>query len=215
MSEQSPKIWDVKSGGSAKLTKTATPVGLTRQLASEPYAQTLSQADLIQINAPVTGTESPPTHREGNIIHHSVNQQLEATETFTQINSGKLWVVNSRRRNGLIIFKGFHAEFAGPGAAVGGVFDQGCRRVIPLGNLSLVAPESHEEQQKALKIRLQWIRLTQNFTDQAVPAQRARMILEQFKSYFDNRIIERVPDEAFALLVGVLPGTIRKARLTD
>ena len=143
---------------------------------------------------------------------HLVNQQLEAQKTFEQLDSGQLWVVNSRRRNGLIIFKGFHAEFAGPGAAVGGTVDQGFKAVIPLGNLSLITPDSHEEQQKALKIRLQWIRLTQNFTDQAVPLDRARMILEQFKMYFDNSIIEQVPDEAFALLVGVLPGTIRRAR---
>ncbi|NEQ33007.1 MAG: hypothetical protein F6K04_18740 [Leptolyngbya sp. SIO4C5] len=142
----------------------------------------------------------------------SVNQNLEAKEILTQFEEDKFWVVNSRRRNGIIVVKQFHAEFAGPGAAVGGSFDLGCQKIIPLGNLSLIPPESHEDQQKALRIRLQWIRLTQNFTDKPVPTERARMILEQFKSYFDASMVEQVPDEAFALLVGVLPYTIRLAR---
>lgn len=215
--EQSPKIWGVKSLDSAKLTESAADsVASTRSQVTGSCPQVPNYVHYsVKIDASMPGISATPTYHPDRIISHPVTQQLEAPETFSQINSNKLWVVNSRRRNGIIIFKGFHAEFAGPGAAVGGVFDHGCQRVIPLGNLSLVEPESHEEQQKALRIRLQWIRLTQNFTDQAVPAERARMILEQFKSYFDSSIIEQVPDEAFALLVGVLPVTIRKARLVD
>jgi len=38
------------------------------------------------------------------------------------------------------------------------------------------------------------------------------MILEQFKTYFDQSIVDSVPDEAFSLLVGVFPCTVRKAR---
>lgn len=133
-------------------------------------------------------------------------------DILTRIRGGDLWVVNSRRRNGLIIHKEFYTEFAGPGAAVGGGLDNDCRAVIPLGSLSLIAPESAEAQQKAFKIRLQWVRLTQNFTDKPVPLDRAQLILEQFKSYFDQSIVDKVPDEAFALLVGVLPYTVRQAR---
>ena len=120
--------------------------------------------------------------------------------------------MNSRRRNGLILYKRFYTEFAGPGAAIGGSFDSDCEAVIPLGNLSLVLPDSAEEQQKALRIRLQWIRLTQNFTDRPNAIERAQMILEQFKNYFDQTMVDAVPNEAFALLVGVLPQTIHRAR---
>nr|WP_278003518.1 hypothetical protein [Nodosilinea sp. TSF1-S3] len=136
----------------------------------------------------------------------------EEDDILARIRGGELWVVNSRRRNGLIIHKEFYTEFAGPGAAVGGGLDTDCRAVIPLGSLSLIAPDSAEAQQKALKIRLQWVRLTQNFTDKPVPVDRAQLILEQFKSYFDQSIVDKVPDEAFALLVGVLPYTVRRAR---
>ena len=146
----------------------------------------------------------------------SVNQDLQ-TENQTdnvveKMESGDLWVVNSRRRNGLIVLREFHAEFAGPGAAVGGGLDEGIVKVIPIGNLSLLSPDAHEAHQNAIKIRLQWIRLTQNFTDQPEPNDRARMILEQFKTYFDQATVDLVPDEAFAMLVGVLPQTIRRVR---
>lgn len=146
----------------------------------------------------------------------SVNQELQAENQTDNIvkklDSGDLWVVNSRRRNGLIVLREFHAEFAGPGAAVGGGLDEDIVDVIPIGNLSLLEPNSHEAHQNAIKIRLQWIRLTQNFTDQPEPNDRARMILEQFKTYFDQDTVDTVPDEAFALLVGVLPQTIRRVR---
>ncbi|QZZ23631.1 hypothetical protein J5X98_17730 [Leptothermofonsia sichuanensis E412] len=131
---------------------------------------------------------------------------------MTQLNSGQLLVVNSRRRNGLIIYKRFHAEFAGPGAAVGSFFDVDCSRVIPVGDLSLVYPESQEERQKGYLIRRQWIRLTQQLTDNPVPLQRAQLILNQFENYFGPETVADLPDEAFALLVGVLPQTVRIMR---
>lgn len=142
----------------------------------------------------------------------SVNQDSKVDNVVEKLASDQLWVVNSRRRNGLIVLREFHAEFAGPGAAVGASLDNNIVKVIPIGKLSLLKPDSHEAHQNAIKIRLQWIRLTQNFTDQPEPDDRARMILEQFKTYFDQSTVDLVPDEAFALLVGVLPQTIRRVR---
>lgn len=136
----------------------------------------------------------------------------KASELMTQLNSGQLLMVNSRRKNGLIIYKRFHAEFAGPGAAVGGFFDVDCQRALPVGDLSLVYPDSMEERQKAYLIRRQWIRLTQQLTDNPVPLQRAQMILSQFENYFDAETVANLPDEAFALMVGVLPQTIKMIR---
>jgi hypothetical protein len=146
--------------------------------------------------------------------HLSVIEGTDASKILAHLHSGQLWMVNSRRRNGLILCKAFHAEFAGPGAAVGGFFDMDCHSVIPVGNLSLLRPETHEERQKAYLIRRQWIRLTQQFTDQSMPVQRAQMILNQFENYFDQETIARIPDEAFAQLVGVLPFSVRLARRT-
>jgi len=142
----------------------------------------------------------------------AVVEDADAAQILKCLQTGSLWVVNSRRRNGLILCKSFYAEFAGPGAAVGGVFDLDCQAVIPVGNLSMVQPTSHGERHDAYLIRRQWIRLTQQFTDQSVPLQRAQMILNQFENYFDQETIARIPDEAFALLVGVLPYSVRMAR---
>lgn len=160
-------------------------------------------------------TRSQRAQRAGDwkFFDAPVNQNLKVDEVVEKLDSGQLWVVNSRRRNGLIVMREFHAEFAGPGAAVGGDLDHGdIVKIIPIGNLSLLKPDSHEAHQNAIKIRLQWIRLTQNFTDQPSPDDRARMILEQFKTYFDQTTVNRVPDKAFAMLVGVLPQTIHRVR---
>jgi hypothetical protein len=148
----------------------------------------------------------------GKIYCPPIVEDATAEEILRYLQSGQLWMVNSRRRNGLILCKSFYAEFAGPGAAVGGLFDADCQQVIPVGDLSLIQPNCHEERQKAYLIRRQWIRLTQQFTDQSVPLQRAQMILNQFENYFDQEAIARIPDEAFAQLVGVLPYSVRMAR---
>jgi hypothetical protein len=144
----------------------------------------------------------------------STLEGAEALEILERLRQSQLWMVNSRRRNGLILCKAFHVEFAGPGAAVGGILDLDCEHVIPVGNLSLVRPETHKDRQNAYLIRRQWIKLTQQSTDQSAPLQRAQMILTQFETYFDQETIARIPDEIFASMVGVLPYSIRLARRT-
>ncbi|MGC9503052.1 hypothetical protein [Baaleninema sp.] len=142
----------------------------------------------------------------------SLVKSSQPAELLSQLNSGQLLVVDSRRRNGLIIYKRYHAEFAGPGAAVGGFFDVGTQRTIPVGDLALIAPEKYEQRQKAYSIRRHWIRLTEQLTENPVPLQRAKMLLAQFEHYFDADTVDSLPDDALANLVGVLPSTIRMVR---
>ena len=66
------------------------------------------------------------TH-SNNAAHLSVKQSLEAGEILKNIKSGQLLIVNPRRRNGIVIYRKFHAVFAGPGSAVGSDFDQDCK----------------------------------------------------------------------------------------
>lgn len=147
------------------------------------------------------------------LSHDQKRIELQDAETILhRLASEELLIVNSRRRNGLIIYKQYYAEFAGPGAAVGGFFDLDCQQIIPVGELSLVYPADQEERQKAYLIRRQWIRLTHQLTDNPLPMQRAQMILNQFENYFGAETVEQLPDEAFALLVGVLPQTVRTLR---
>lgn len=144
----------------------------------------------------------------------SVVEGVSAEEFLACIQSGQVWTVNSRQRNGIILHKPFHTEFAGPGAAVGGRLDLDCQQIIPMGKLSLLRPDSHQERQNAYLIRRQWIKLIQQVTDKSDPMQRAQQILNQFENYFDQGTIARIPDEAFAAMVGVLPYSIRLARRT-
>lgn len=135
-----------------------------------------------------------------------------ASEILKILHSGQVLMVNSRRRNGLILYKRYHAEFAGPGAAVGSFYDRDCEWALSVGNLSVLSPESHEERQRAYLIRRQWIRLTKQITETPVSQQRVQMILNQFENYFDAETVAQLPDEAFARLVGVLPQTVRIVR---
>ncbi len=133
-------------------------------------------------------------------------------DLLSQLKSGDLLVVDSRKRSGLIIFKPFHAEFAGPGAAIGSVFDQDCVSVLPVGDFSAVPLATLEDRQKAYLIRRQWIRLVQQITDNPDANERIRMLLNQFNNYFDWATVAQISDEAFALMVGVLPQTVKTVR---
>jgi hypothetical protein len=157
-----------------------------------------------QVHSTATGEPGQPSRA---LIKYSHSSQL-----LTQLQSGQLFVVDSRRRCGLIVYKQFHAEFVGPGAAVGGIFDIECHQTIPVGDLVLLYPESYEERQKAFVIRRHWIRLMERLTVQPVPLQRTQMLLTQFQHYFDRETVVRLPDEAIARLVGVLPQTVRTIR---
>lgn len=144
-----------------------------------------------------------------------MKQEIEHTnglDILADLQRGKLMIVNARKRNGLILYKDFHAEFAGPGSAVGGSFDMACQRVLPVGNFSLLDPESDEDRQKAYLIRRQWIRFTKQVTEEPQPIQRAQKILTQFEAFFDAQTVAQMPDEAFARLVGVLPQTVHMVR---
>lgn len=136
-------------------------------------------------------------------------------EILKQIQSEKLLIVNPRRKNGLIVYKKYHAEFVGPGAIVGGQFDTNIVDVIAVGKLSLITPETSEQRRQAYKMRRQWVKLTKQITDNPVPTERARVILNQFEHWFDAETVTKLPDDAFAMLVGVLPQTIAKVRHSE
>jgi hypothetical protein len=152
---------------------------------------------------------------QDNLSSVSVENQtiaLSSVAILERLKKGELLAVNPRRKNGLILIKKYHGEFAGPGAVVGGFFDLDVVKVIPVGNLSLIPLENSEERQKAYLIRRQWLRLTKQIADNPFPLERAQMILNQFEHWFDPQTANQLPDEAFALLVGVVSQTIRKAR---
>lgn len=138
--------------------------------------------------------------------------KVNSTQILTQLNSGRLLMIDHRRRGGLILCKAHHAEFAGSGAAVGGVCDMCCVRVFTVGDLGLLHPESHQERQQAYTTRLRWFRCTQKAMESSIPLQRAYAILWQLEKYFSPETISSIPDEIISQLVGVLPKTVSMAR---
>jgi hypothetical protein len=145
-------------------------------------------------------------------IENKKNDSTDLDMLIQLLQKGDILVINPRRKNGLVLLKKYHGEFAGPGAVVGSCFDLDVVKIIPVGNLSLISLHNSEERRKAYLIRRQWIRLIKQITDNTLPLERAQMILNQFEHWFDPQTTNQLNDEAFALLVGVLPQTIKKAR---
>ncbi|MDF5729562.1 MAG: hypothetical protein PUP92_16525, partial [Rhizonema sp. PD38] len=160
----------------------------------------------------MVSTYPPDTSFLDYFVMPNETEQSYSSDLLTMLLSGKVFIVNSRRRNGLILFKHYHAEFAGPGAVVGGDYDSDCQGVLAIGNLSLLTPESHNDRQKAYLIRRQWIRLIKQITENPIPGQRVQKILDQFEQYFPQETVAQLPNVAFALLVGVLPQTVAMVR---
>lgn len=145
----------------------------------------------------------------------NIDSKDRIEQLLARLKAQELLIVNPRRKNGLIIYQKYHAEFAGPGAIVGGQFDSGIVNLSAVGNVSLISPKDSQARKQAYKMRRQWVRLTKQIIDNPEPLERAQVILNQFEHWFDTETVASLPDEAFALLVGVLPQTIRKVRNTE
>ncbi len=145
-------------------------------------------------------------------------QPPDGTDIVNLLKSGQLFIV-SQKRNGLIVFKHYYAEFAGPGAIVGGDYDRDCQGAIPIGNLSLSISQSdeYEQRHRAYLLRRQWVIFIQGVTKIENPVKRVQVIINQFKEFFpaEPELVTQLPDIAFAMLVGVLPQTVAMVRRSD
>ena len=121
--------------------------------------------------------------------------------------------VSELKKCGLILCKAYHADFAGPGAAVGSPVEQGYNVIIAIGEPDLVPVYTSEDRQKAYSRRIQWMRWLERITNYPDPAARVEKLLSGFEAFFSRQAVMEIPDEALALLVGVLPQTIRAVRL--
>ncbi|MEC4982851.1 MAG: hypothetical protein SAJ37_13580 [Oscillatoria sp. PMC 1068.18] len=140
------------------------------------------------------------------------NPIVKPTQLLTSLQSGQNLRITSPRGSAVIICHSHHADLAGPGAAVGGMLDTDCRRVIPIGKLALQYPEISSDRQKAFKIRQRWIQAIQKVTLNPMPLQRAKILLVMLEKYCGLVSLQNVPDEVLAQLVGVLPQTMTAAR---
>ncbi|ACB53032.1 unknown [Crocosphaera subtropica ATCC 51142] len=149
-----------------------------------------------------------------NVFNQAIisQKQQQINEILQNLHDKQLLIINPRRKNGLILYKPYHAEFAGPGAAIGANFDHDVLDVLPVGKLSLMKPRTSQERINSYLIRRQWVKLAKQISDNTIPQQRAQVILNQFEHWFDLETANLLPNETFALLVGVLPQTMKKVR---
>jgi hypothetical protein len=102
----------------------------------------------------------------------------------TALNVHQLLAVSEHKRSGLIICKAHHAEFAGPGAAVGTLVEQACVSVIAIGAPEIVSVVTHQQRQTAYSRRIQWMRWLQKITDHSDAIERAEKLFASFEEFF-------------------------------
>ena len=141
-----------------------------------------------------------------------IQKTIQDLDLLGSLQRQECLIINSGRKNGVIIYKPYHAEFAGPGSLIGGTIDVNLVAILPVGELSVSFPETAKERIAAYLMRRQWNRLIKQVTDQPNPSERAQLILNQFEHWFDKQTMEAIPDDAFGLLVGVFPQTVKSIR---
>lgn len=123
-----------------------------------------------------------------------------------------LLAVSEKKRSGLILCKEYHAEFAGPGAAVASSVEQPYRAVIAIGAPDLVQIDGADDRYKAYGLRIQWCRWLHRIADHPDATTRVERLFAGFEEFFGRQLVMRLPTEVLAMLVGVLPSTVDAVR---
>ncbi|NJK41196.1 MAG: hypothetical protein HC934_07280 [Acaryochloridaceae cyanobacterium SU_2_1] len=146
------------------------------------------------------------------LIHHQENSaDFEGKQPLELLKNGQLLSLSAQKPAGLILQKPFHAEFIGPGSAIGGMFDLECTTMHALGTAELTVPETLNERQDAFQKRVTNIETMQKICEADAPLDRATKLLEMLCRQFCIEEIQTVSNEVLAKLVGVLPSTIATA----
>jgi hypothetical protein len=126
--------------------------------------------------------------------------------------SEPLLAISEHKKSGLILCKDYHAEFAGPGAAVNCLVEPPYRAVIAIGSPELVPMGNLDDRRRAYGRRIQWGRWLQKIVEHPEPMLRAEKLLAGFEEFFGRQVVVSLPSEVLALLAGVFPGTIESVR---
>jgi hypothetical protein len=135
----------------------------------------------------------------------------KSNQPIELLKSGQLLAVTNSEASGIILQKPFFAEFIGPGAAIGGLFDLKCVTIYTLGKAEFTAPATREERQVAFRRRMDDVTTMQNLCQSDVPLRRAIDLLDMLCDRMGTDEIRSIPNEVLAKIVGVIPGTIAMA----
>ncbi|HEY9906099.1 MAG TPA: hypothetical protein V6D18_00670 [Thermosynechococcaceae cyanobacterium] len=127
-------------------------------------------------------------------------------------NLHRLLAVNEYQKSGLIFCNRYHAEFAGPGALLGFGLEPQVHSIVAIGLPEVIEVVTPEARQRAYGRKIQWTRWLQKITKYPQPRDRAEKLLCGLEAFFGRSIVQDLPIDVLALLVGVLPSTIVQAR---
>ncbi len=150
---------------------------------------------------------------KGKVVNIRISHIDRAKCSRLASGSQRLLAVSECKKSALILCKAFHAEFAGPGAAVSLAVEENYEAVLAIGSPSLVEVVTPEARQVAYSRRIQWLRWLQKIAELPQPASRAEKLLSSFAAFFGSQIAVDIPNELMAMLVGVMPHTIAIAKL--
>ena len=120
--------------------------------------------------------------------------------------------VNQYQVGGLIVCYRYHAEFIGPGAIAYSPLESSYTEIFSLGNPILLPLDDEAAVQAAYKKRLQWVTWLARITQIQDSAIRSRRLIQGLEGLFSPQAVARVSDSALALLIGVLPQTMKAVR---
>jgi hypothetical protein len=131
-------------------------------------------------------------------------------QVLKQLHNGERLQVIANKGSVLIICHEYHAEVVGSKAAIGGVIDLRCRRLIPIGEVYFQPLPGGEERKRARHIRQKWTRCTQKVLTHVEPTKRATVILRILEKFCGVATTRAIPQDVLAQLVGVLPETMER-----
>ncbi len=133
-------------------------------------------------------------------------------QTLPIEDSAPLLMVGEQKKSGLILCREFHAEFAGPGAALCSPAEQPYKAVIAIGSPDIRPASDIADRSRAYRLRIQWSRWLYRIADQDNPIDRVERLLAGLEGFFGRSVVMSLPSEVLALLVGVLPQTVEQVK---
>lgn len=138
-------------------------------------------------------------------------QSSQQAIVLHRITSGTVWAIAPETKGGLLLVKPFYVDFAGPGAAVGGKFDQDCVAVYAVGQVRLQPILTQGDRAAAIHTRRTYAAQLAAILDMPQATQRGHCILSQLATWLPGNLALTIPAELTASLAGVLPRTIQQA----
>lgn len=145
----------------------------------------------------------------------AVQPSAHNTALLHRLTRGHVLTIAPDSLGGLLLVKSFYVDFAGPGAAVGGGFDQACTAVYAIGQVHLQTVLTPAERQSAIDIRIAYSEQLSAIVDRSQPHQRAHLITRWLAEWLPGNLSLMVSAELAAGLAGVLPNTVRMAWQTE